>query len=55
MAKQRLFPEKVADDNRTPGERFDALASKVVTVPKSEIDARERKWRIDKAKRRTSR
>jgi hypothetical protein len=48
MAKQKLFPkqpEPPQDDTREPRERFADLATAVFTVPKSEIDAREKKWR----------
>jgi hypothetical protein len=46
VAKERLFPsnEKAADNARAPHERFSELASKVVIVPKSEIDRREKLW-----------
>jgi len=46
MAKQRLFPEppKPDDDKRGEHERFSDLATKIFTVPKSEIDAREKRW-----------
>ena len=46
MAKQRLFPKppKDKDDTRKPHERFSDLASKVVSVPKLEIDKREEDW-----------
>jgi len=51
MAKQRLFPEPPnQDDDKKPRERFDELATKVFTVPKSEIDKREKQWRQKKAK-----
>ena len=47
MAKQRLFPEppKSPNDNRDPRERFSDLATTIFTVPKSEIDEREKEWR----------
>ena len=47
MAKQRLFPEHhgKASDTSDPRERFSDLATKVFTVPKSEIDEREKAWR----------
>lgn len=50
MAKQRLFtePPKI-DDTRTPKQRFDALAAKVLSVPKTEIDNREKQWQKDRA------
>lgn len=44
MAKQKLIPKVADDDTREPHERFSALAAKIVTVPKSEIDKRETKW-----------
>ena len=49
MAKQKLIP-KVPDDKREPHQRFSDLASRVVTVPKSEIDKREKRWRTSKDK-----
>ena len=48
MAKQRLFPEppKPSDeDAHTNQQRFSDLAGKVFSVPKSEIDKREKQWR----------
>jgi hypothetical protein len=50
MAKQRLFPKAPEDDKREPHDKFTALASKVVTVPKTEIDKREKQWRRLKSK-----
>jgi hypothetical protein len=47
MAKQRLFPE--SNDKRAPQKRFEDTASKVFSVPKSEIDERERRWRARKS------
>jgi hypothetical protein len=45
MAKQRLFPEPPQpDDSRNPHERFEDLAIRIVNVPKSEIEKREKKW-----------
>jgi hypothetical protein len=52
MAKQRLFPKALEDDKREPHDKFTALASKVVTVPKSEIDKREKQWQRDRDKSR---
>jgi hypothetical protein len=52
MAKQRLIPKAPAsDDKREPHQRFTDFAAKIVTVPKSEIDAREKQWQT--ARRRT--
>ena len=45
MAKDKLFPPKTADDKRNPHDKFSDLASKIVTVPKSEIDKREAEWK----------
>jgi hypothetical protein len=44
MAKERLFPPKTAVDKREPHDKFSDFALKVVTVPKSEIDEREKQW-----------
>jgi len=49
MAKQRLFP-KAGSDKREPHELFNALAAKVIAVPKAEIEEREKQWRHDKPK-----
>jgi hypothetical protein len=48
MAKQRLFPEpqKTSDDDKTgTREQFEHVASRVFSVPKSEIDKREKQWK----------
>ncbi len=50
MAKQRLFPEPITVDKREPEERFEALATQVFTVPKAEIDKRERRWKRQRRK-----
>ncbi len=52
MAKQRLFPEPTStSQSDDPTQRFDALASKVLAVSKSEIDKREKQWRKAKLRR----
>jgi hypothetical protein len=51
MAKQKLFPERPdADENdtRQPHERFTDLASRIVNVPKEEVDKREQQWQKNK-------
>jgi hypothetical protein len=50
MAKQRLFPEpeKEPDTNAGTRQNFETLATKIFTVPKSEIDKREKEWKRDK-------
>ena len=49
MAKQRLFPEPpsrpATDASSDPREQFNRLATKIFSVPKSDIDEREKKWR----------
>ncbi|MGE0450353.1 MAG: hypothetical protein AB7Q29_12320 [Vicinamibacterales bacterium] len=44
--KERLFPEPPhdPDDTRKPFEQFEDLASKILRVPKAEIDKREQEW-----------
>ena len=48
MANQRLFPEPESNEKREPKKRFHETASKVFSVPKSEIDEREKEWRKQK-------
>ena len=48
MAKQRLFPKTRNQDQREPHDRFADLAKRVVTVPKTEIDEREKQWQRKK-------
>ncbi len=48
MAKQRLFPQPPKDDKRDPRDRFSDVAIKVFSVPKSDIDEREKHWRKTK-------
>lgn len=47
VAKQKLFPPR-APDKRKPHDKFSDFAAKVVTVPKSEIDEREKRWNADR-------
>jgi hypothetical protein len=49
MANQRLFPEPEGE-KRAPKKRFDEAASKIFSVPKSEIDEREKKWQQSRHK-----
>jgi len=51
VANKKLISKPPDDDKRNPRERFSDLASKIFAVPKSEIDAREKTWRRNKAKR----
>jgi hypothetical protein len=44
MAKPKLI-QKPPDETKPPRERFDELAARVFSVPKSEIDKREKEWR----------
>ncbi len=57
MPRDKLFPPKeddvsTTDRQRTPHGRFSGLASKVLNVPKREIDAREKAWREEQSRRR---
>jgi hypothetical protein len=55
MTKRRLFPEppkESEDDTRPSRERFSDLSTKVFSVPKSEIDKREKEWQRMKGKSR---
>jgi len=53
MTRPRLFPEpRTTSDSDDPNKRFDALAAKVFTVSKDEIDKREKDWRKQKRKKR---
>ena len=47
MARQKLIAESPDEhtDTRAPHERFVALASKVLSVPKAEIDKRDVDWK----------
>lgn len=51
MAKEKLFPKAPDDDKREPHDKFSDFAAKIVAVPKSEIDEREKEWRITKRAR----
>lgn len=56
MTRPRLFPEPTTtttDTTGDPNQRFDALAAKVLTVSKEEIDKRETQWK--QARKRKSR
>ena len=49
MPRQPMqFPEI---PGKTPRERFENLARRVMTVPKAEIDRREAEWRKERAKK----
>jgi len=51
VAKEKLIPSPPnADDDGTPRQKFSELASKVFSVPKSEIDKREKKWQQKRRK-----
>jgi hypothetical protein len=53
MAKQKLFPERIEPTNaasESPHERFTDFATKILAVPKTEIDKREQRWRGRKSK-----
>jgi hypothetical protein len=50
MAKEKLFPKAPADDEREPHQKFSDFAIRIVTVPKSEIDKREKEWQRTRRK-----
>jgi hypothetical protein len=54
VAKEKLIPKPPDTDKTGPRSRFAELATKVFTVPKSEIDEREKQWqkRKDREKHR---
>lgn len=45
VAKEKLIPDRPESDRRDPHKRFSDFAAKIVTVPKSEIDKREKQWK----------
>jgi hypothetical protein len=53
VAKEKLFPGLTtnARDKREPHDRFSDFAAKIVAVPKSEIDKREKQWQRKRIKR----
>ena len=55
MANTRLFPEpeKPEDDKAGTRQNFETLATKIFTTPKSEIDEREKRWKLKQHKRTT--
>ena len=44
MAKEKLIPEPPDTDSTGPRAKFREMASKVFSVPKAEIDKREKDW-----------
>ena len=56
MAKQRLFPEPEKSSNSKTGTRqdFEHVATKIFSVPKSDIDERDKQWKVTNAKRRAT-
>ena len=52
MAKQRLFPEPQRSDRDQLGTRknFERISTNVFSVPKDEIDKREREWEQSRTK-----
>jgi len=45
VAKEKLIPEPPETENTGPRAKFRETAAKVFSVPKSEIDKREKQWR----------
>jgi hypothetical protein len=45
MAREKLVPKPPTTDERDPQKRFQDTASKVFSVPKADIDKREKEWK----------
>jgi hypothetical protein len=52
VAKEKLIPEPPETDKTGPKGRFVEIATKVFSVPKSEIDKREEEWQQKRSKER---
>lgn len=52
VAKEKLVSRPPESDKRNPHGRFSEIASKVLAVPKSEIDKREKEWQQQRVKKR---
>jgi hypothetical protein len=48
VAKEKLIPEPPETDSTGPRAKFREMGSKVFSVPKAEIDARERRWQDER-------
>jgi hypothetical protein len=48
VAREKLVPEPPDTDKTGPKGRFTEVASKVFSVPKTEIDKREKAWQRNK-------
>ena len=42
---KRSEPEQPSPDEDTPFQRFERMVKKVMAVPKSKLDEREREWK----------
>lgn len=54
VAKEKLIPEPPDADKTGPKGRFVEIASKVFSVPKTEIDKREQDWAKDRERAKSS-
>ena len=52
VAKEKLIPKPPESDSDNGRERFEQLGAKVFSVPKSEIDQREKEWQRARKKSR---
>ena len=52
MAKEKLIPKPPESDRDDGRERFEQLGAKIFSVPKSEIDKREKEWQRERKKSR---
>jgi hypothetical protein len=46
--------ERLPLESKSPKARFQELGSKLLSVPKDEIDARDKKWRSQKQRKKSS-
>jgi len=51
VAKEKLIPKPPESDSGNGRERFEQLGAKIFSVPKSEIDRREKEWQRERKKR----
>jgi hypothetical protein len=50
MARKKLIHEPPDTDKAGPKARFNDIAAKVFSVPKSEVDEREKRWQQSRPK-----
>lgn len=53
MPREKLFPDPDREAGRTAKQRFENLASRVLTISKRELDDRENRWREERDNEKT--